>query len=186
MKDKLPELLSERLTPNEVKNKEFKRALWGYLPSEVASFLNALAECWQSVQRREKQLIGNLETAGQEIAAWKAREIELDTVREKATKEGQAIREESVREAERILTEAMDRAEEVRQRTENWLASVISVVEETEKQRDTLVIKLRTALDQHYALLENDKDTTRPLVSELGEFLKDAINPREGSASIRH
>jgi hypothetical protein len=62
---------------------------------------------------------------------------------------------------------------------------VISVVDETEKQRDALVIKLRTALDQHYALLENDKDTTRPLVENLGEFLKDTLSQKVDLQSLR-
>jgi len=164
---------SEKLTPIEIKNKEFKKSVWGYSPQEVVDFLDQMARTWELVQKHEKDLIGEIQHLNSELNSWKNREAELDHLREKAREDARQIKEKATDDAEKMLAEVKDRADEIRQQTEEWLATVINEVEETEKKRDSFVNAFRAALDQHYALLDNGTEGIRPLEAQLGKFLRE-------------
>lgn len=172
MQSKLSEALCDQLTPVEIKNKEFKRTMWGYSPAEVVDFLDRTAKVWEKVQRREKEVLEKIKFLEDELVKWKGRESEIANQAQQATTEAQKIRDEAVKEAEALLSEVNTKADEIRQRTEEWLVNVISEVEETERKRDSFVAAFRSALDQHYALL-NGGDGLRPLEADLEKFLQD-------------
>lgn len=154
------EMLSDSLTPDQVKNKEFGRSALGYSRHEVVEFLDSVSKSWEKVQRRERELIDEIKTLNEEIDRLNRREQEIEVIKEQARKE-----------AESYFVEARSRSEEIRGKTEEWLASLISQVEETERRRNSFLTAFKSALDQHYQLLNTDLEKNQGLENQLAQFL---------------
>lgn len=177
--------VSDKFSPTEIKNKEFKKTVWGYSPPEVVEFLDFTAKTWERVQKHEKDLIREIQVLQEELQRWKDREAELGQLTAQAEQEAQKIRADGLEEAKAYMKEAKERAEEVRVKTEEWLATVIEEVEETERRRDAFVSTLRNALDQHYALLNDDADGNG-IGEGLDRFLSTLNKKPNGSRVTTH
>lgn len=179
------ETLSESLTPNEIKNKEFKRVPLGYSPQPVVEFLDTVSKTWERVQKREKELLEEIRLLNDEVEAWKKRETDLEAVRLRALGEAEAIREEGREAAARYFQEAKVRSDEIRGKTEEWLTTIIGQVSETERRRNSFLTALKSALDQHYELLNTDLEKNRGLESQLSGFLSSMSNQPDLPESAR-
>lgn len=178
MSRKTFETLSDALTPNEVKNKEFKRSAFGYSPHQVVEFLDTVSKAWERVQRREKELIEEIRVLNEEIETLHQRECEIEEVRLRALEEAERIREQGRQDAVKYFDEVKQRSEEIRGKTEEWLTSLITQVEETERRRNSFLTAFKVALDQHQELLSSDLEKNRGLENQLTHFLS-AMDSRE-------
>ncbi len=170
-----PQSGAKTLTPLEIKNKDFKRMLWGYSPQEVIQFLDLTAKAWEKVQRQEKELLDKIHSLNEELLRWKGREGELVKMKERANFEADGIRQQANDDAARIFSEVEQRAIAIRQKTEEWLAEVIEQIEATERQKLSFVTAFRTALESHYEILKHEEAQTEPLGSRLSQFLKETM-----------
>ena len=157
MEKKSAESLSSLLTPNEIKNHEFKRTAWGYSPKEVIEYLDKTAKTWERVQKNEKELLTKIENLQGEIKDWQQREGQIGKIQERALRDAEQIREEAIKQGEKVLEEIEKKANEIRIQTEGWLESVIAEVEETQRQKENFILALRSSLDSHYSLIEKEK-----------------------------
>ncbi len=171
MDRKATESLSSILTPNEIKNQEFKRTAWGYSPKEVIEYLEKTAKAWEKVQKNEKDLLAKIEGLNNEIKDWQGREQQILKIHEKALRDAEQIKLEAVEQAEKVFEEVEKKAGEIKTQTEAWLAEVISEVEETQRQKDNFLTALRSSLDGHYALLQKERES-EGLGLKLSNFLK--------------
>ncbi len=118
--------LSESLTPNELRNQEFRRSMRGFDPVEVAAVLEEAADCWEkavaeSLHWQEKyaaledqvKKYTDMEKTLQDtlVVARKTAEEQSSTAR----KEAALIITEARQQAERIVHEANVQAESARQ-----------------------------------------------------------------------
>jgi DivIVA domain-containing protein len=178
MSSKTFEPTSEAIGPTEIKNKEFKRTVWGYAPQEVVDFLDVTAKAWERVQRHEKEMLDEIRSLRMEIDRWKAREAEVNEINRQAQLDAEELLQETKKEADLLFAQARNKAEEVRQQTEAWLAKVISEVEDMERKREHFVAAFRTALDQHYHLLEEDGGPLKkPFETRLDRFISKEERP---------
>lgn len=171
MSRKTFETLSNSLTPNEVKNKEFKRSPFGYSPDQVIEFLDTVSKCWERVQRREKELIDEIRILNEEIDRLNSRETEIEQLRVAALEDAERIREQAREEAKGYFEGVKQRSEDIRGRTEEWLADLLNRVEETERRRNSFLTAFKSALDQHYEILNTDLEKNQGLESQLTHFL---------------
>lgn len=148
------------LSPAEIKNKDFKKVMLGYSPEEVVGFLDDVAKLWEKIQKREKDFLEVIEKYELELKAWSQKEADLALIKEEAKKE-----------AEKIIDAAEKRTQEIRQNTENWLATVLQDVEEVERRKQNFVTALRSALDSHYEILKKDESSQDSLASRLEQYL---------------
>jgi len=172
MDPKLLESLSNRISPDELKTKEFKKVMMGYSPEEVVAFLDQTAKTWIQVQKRERDLIQKIELLNTEISQWKKREEEIVKIKQDAIQEAQQIRELGAKDAEKLLRQVEEKAQDIRVKTEEWLAEVINKVQETERQKNNFMTAFKSALDSHYDLIKNDQELAEPLTHQLDSFLK--------------
>lgn len=145
----------QKLSPSDLKNKEFKRTVWGYAPQEVVDFLAQAAKLLASLQQREKETNEEIRTLKAEIKRWEDKESELDEIRKKALLEAEAIIQETKKEAATLFSQARNKAEEMRIHTEEWLTTVLSQVQETERKRETFIQDFKSFLDRQYELFED-------------------------------
>ncbi len=178
MSRKTFETLSDALTPNEVKNKEFKRSVFGYSPHQVVEFLDTVSKAWERVQRREKELIEEIRVLNEDIDTLHKGEAEIEHAKLRALEEAERIPEQGREDAGKYFNEVKNRSEEIRGKTEEWLTSLITQVEETERRRNSFLTAFKAALDQHYELLNTDLEKNRGLENQLTHFLS-AMDSRE-------
>jgi len=148
------------LSPADIKNKDFKKVMLGYSPEEVVGFLDDVAKLWEKIQKREKDFLQVIEKYELELKAWSQKESDLALIKEEAKKE-----------AEKIIDAAEKRTQEIRQNTENWLATVLQDVEEVERRKQNFVTAFRSALDSHYEILKKDESSQDSLTSRLEQYL---------------
>lgn len=175
MGSKTSEALSEKLSPTEIKNKEFKKVMLGYSPEDVVAFLDQTAKHWTQVQKKEKELIQKVESLTEELSGWKQRESEINQIKQNAIKEAEEIIEAGSEEAAKLFKQVEEKAQEIKQKTEEWLAQVISQVEETERRKNSFMSAFKSALDSHYELIKNEQESTEPLSRRLDTFLKSVM-----------
>lgn len=175
MESKIPTPVAAKITPAEVKNKEFKRTMWGYNPKEVVEFLDAIAKTWEKVQKQERENVDRIQTLEIEVQRWKGLEAEFNKQRDKLLAEAAEVKEKAGDEARRIYAEVETRVNNIRAKTEEWLETVIQQVEETERQKRNFVSAFRSALDSHYELLKQEEEATEPLPARLNSFLKGTL-----------
>jgi cell division initiation protein len=170
----LKSTLSVKFTPAEIKNRKFKTSAFGYSPKAVREFLDLVAKAWEKMQAQEKELGEKTQRLTDEVARWRAKEAELEKLREKTMAEGQAIREQAQADAEKKFAEIEERANQIRRKTEEWLEEVIAEVEETQRQKMSFMTAFKSALDSHYALLQRQPADNEPIGARLNHLLKDS------------
>ena len=163
--------VSDQLTPVDIKNREFKKTLWGYSPHEVILFLDSVAKTWERVQAREQQLQAKLLAIGNELDSWKNKERELELIRASALGEAEKIRAAATDHGKKLLEEARQQSMAIQGKTQDWLAVVIAELQTTERRRQKLAEELRQKLDEHFSLLETKNGAERPLEEQLAQFL---------------
>lgn len=176
MDAKNPQALTQKLTPTEIKTKDFTRTVWGYNPKEVVEFLDATAKTWEKVQKHERELLEKIQGLSDELVKMRGREGEMDKLREKALHDAELIREEAQNNAAKMFQEVEDRANSIRVKTEEWLETVIAEVTETERQKLNFMTAFKSALDSHYAILKSEQEETEPLTQKLNLFLKSTMS----------
>jgi len=148
---------SLELSPAEIKNKDFKKTMLGYSPEEVVGFLDQVAKLWEKVQKREKDLFGEIEQLRSDLKGWESKQQKAEA------------------EAAKIIQEAETRSNEIRRNTESWLAAVVQEVEEVEKRKANFITAFQSALDSHYEILKKEQGETDSLTLKLHDYLK---NPK--------
>lgn len=171
---------TQKLSPVEVRTKEFRRVMLGYDPKEVVDFLEVIAKSYEKMQKQEKELLEKIQSLNDEVIRWRGKENEIQKQRERLQAEASDIRGRAEAEAQKIYAEVEQKAGEVRNKTEAWLEKVLEEVEETERRRNNFVSAFRSALDSHYELLKKEDAPWEPLSQHLGSLLKAA--PSTGSA----
>ena len=163
--------VSEKISPVEIKNKEFKKSIMGYSPHEVILFLDQVAKQWEQVQAGEKRLCSTIEELKKEIDEWQTKERELEMIRAAALEEAEKIRGAATDHGKKLLQEAREQAGTIQGRTQEWLADVIANLQNTERRRQEMTVALRQKLEQHFSLLEDAEKLGGPLEDRLANYL---------------
>lgn len=166
---------SLELSPAEIKNKDFKKTMLGYSPEEVVGFLDQVARLWEKIQKKERELLSQIEKLNSDLRKWESRQSEFAKMQEMAEAEATRIISSAQQEARKIFQEAEIRSQEVRRNTESWLTEVLEEVQEVEKQKTNFITAFQSALDSHYEILKKEQSGTNSLGHKLHEYLK---NPK--------
>lgn len=175
------EVSSRKVSPSDIKSKEFTKSFRGYDPREVTEFLDLVAKTLEKANREEKALLKKVTGLTEEVAKWKARENELIQMREKAVADAEEIRNQASKEAARLLQDVDERANTIRQSTEGWLEEVIQRLEETQRQKHSFLTALRSSLDSHYELLKTEGPEAASLGAQLTEFLQARLSAADSA-----
>ncbi|MBI1861384.1 MAG: DivIVA domain-containing protein [Deltaproteobacteria bacterium] len=173
----IKKLAAEKISPVEIKNKEFKKSIMGYSPHEVILFLDQVAKQWEHVQAGEKRLSSTVDDLRKEIDVWQTRERELEHIRAAALEEAEKIRGAATDHGKKLLQEAREQASSIQGKTQEWLADIIVRLQDTEKRRQTLSSELRKKLEEHFSLLEDAEKLGGPLEDRLANYLDGTRQP---------
>ncbi|GAX90988.1 DivIVA domain-containing protein [Effusibacillus lacus] len=147
------------LTPMDIHNKEFSRALRGYNQDEVNEFLDHVIKDYESLIREKKNLEEQVSQLKERLAHFENIEDSLsksivvaqetaEEVKANARKEAQLIVKEAEKNADRIVNEALLRSREISLELENM-----------QKQASIYRARFRALIQAQLEMLEtNDWD----------------------------
>ena len=147
-----------KITPLDITQKAFGRALRGLAPDEVQGFLALVANEFEALVKEVHGLREEARRKDEEIAELRSRERALQETMITAQKACEEIREAARKEAEITLAEAELQAEKIVQSAHQRYLRVVEDIHEVKRQRTQFETALRAVVDGHLKLLAAFRD----------------------------
>ena len=161
-----------KITPLEIRQKDFEKKLRGYDKDEVQAFLTSLSNEWERVLGEGKELKIRLDQAEREVK--KLREVETSLFKtlktaedtganlvDQANKAADLHLKETQMNAEAMLSESKQKARAIIEKAEQEAQEIINEIQEGVKE-----------LDQNYKTIENHRDN---LIKDLMNLADDIV-----------
>jgi len=172
-----------KITPLEIRQKQFERTLRGYDKDEVSAFLLTLSQEWERAQDEMKELRVKWEASEREVT--KLREVESSLYKtlktaedtgsnmiEHANKTAQLHLKETQLKAQAMLNEAKGKAEDTIEGAE---VTAKQMLEEMEDQLKAMI--------EHYKSLESQRDNLLADLKRLAAETIDRVERTKGGTS---
>ena len=173
-----------KVTPIEIRQKDFNKVFRGYDKEEVDAFLKSLSQEWEKLMDENRDVKKRLESADREVTRLREVESSLFKTIKNAEDTGASLIDHAQRQSDLHMREAQMNAEAIMSEARNRARKT---VEEGELEARTLVGKLIdevTMLQKEYAEIEFKKQHAIQEIQALGEGLLDRVQ-REKSKSSR-
>jgi cell division initiation protein len=143
------------LTPLDIQNQTFNRALRGYDPEEVRSFLRQVAQAWSRLLEEQQELRKKVESLSQEITRYREMESLLQRTLLQAEESSRALLENAEKKAQLIIHDAQQKAETILHNLQKEKESLESHIEQLKQRRLELILELRTFLQMQLERLDH-------------------------------
>lgn len=143
-----------KITPLDITQKRFPRALRGYDRQEVEAFLSLVASEFEELVRDVQALRSDVSRMDEEIAEFRSRERALQETMVTAQKACQDIRESARKEAEITLAEAELQGERIVQGAHAKFLRIVDDIAELKRQRAAFEAQVRSVVESHGKLLD--------------------------------
>ncbi len=172
-----------KITPLEIRQKEFEKKLRGYDKDEVAGFLLSMSNEWERMLDENKELTIKLEQAQKEVE--KLREVESSLFKTLKTAEdtGANLVEQANKAAELHLRETQIHAEALLNESKSKAKSVI---EKAEEEANQIIVEVQDGvkeLERNYAQIENSRQHAMNELRNLAEDLIKRVEKSDASKS---
>lgn len=156
------------ITPLDITQKQFHRAMRGFNREEVEGFLAMVAVEFEALVRDNTALREDNHRKAEEIAEFRSREKVLQETLVTAQKASQDIREAARRETQITLSDAELQAEKIVQGAHARFLRVVDEINELKRQRVQLEGHIRMIVESHLKLLDAFREPAQeavPLIS---------------------
>jgi cell division initiation protein len=164
-----------KVTPIEIRQKDFNKAFRGYDKEEVDAFLKSLSQEWEKLMDENRDVKNRLELSEREVVRLREVESSLFKTIKNAEDTGTNLIEHAQRQSDLHMREAQMNAEAIMSEARNRARKT---VEEGEYEARTLVAKLidevRT-LQKEHSEIEFKKQHAIQEIQALGEGLLDRV-----------
>ncbi len=143
-----------KITPLDITQKSFGRAMRGFDRQEVEAFLALVASEFEGLVKEVQALRDDARRKDEDIAELRSRERALQETMITAQKACEEIRESARKEAEITLSEAELQAEKIVQSAHQRYLRVVDDINEMKRQRVQFEAGVRSLVDAHSKLLE--------------------------------
>ena len=161
-----------KITPLEIRQKDFEKKLRGYDKDEVQAFLQSVSNEWERVLDESKELKIKLAQAEKEVQ--KLREVESSLFKTLKTAEdtGANLVDQANRAAELHLRETQMKAEGMLNESKNKARAIIEKAEQEAKDIINEVQEGVKELDLNYKTIESHRDN---LIKDLMNLVNDLV-----------
>lgn len=161
----------QKLTPLQIKNKEFPKSVGGYKRDEVKLFLNNVAELVDEFTRENRTLKNQIEASNKRISEL---ERQTQTIKEVMELQRRQILQDAQAEANKILSDAQAEADRVLSDAQRQVREMFQSMNTEIGQRKMELYELTNIFDAY----------KRGILKILGNFTK-TINDFEKEREIR-
>lgn len=172
-----------KVTPIEIRQKDFNKVFRGYDKEEVDAFLKSLSQEWEKLMDENRDVKNRLELADREVTRLREVESSLFKTIKNAEDTGASLIDHAQRQSDLHMREAQMNAEAIMSEARNRARKT---VEEGEVEARTLVAKLIdevTNLQKEYAEIEFKKQHAIQEIQALGEGLLDRVQREKAKPS---
>ena len=167
-----------KMTPLDVRQKQFATKFRGLDPKAVTDFLELLAGEFEDLVRESIAQKDEIKKRGLRIEEYRDREKTLQETMVTAQKASDDIREAAKRQGEIVIAEAELQAERVVQGAHTRLVQILDEIGELKRQRAVFEAGVRSLVEAELKLLEVFQSNPGPHMPENIEFLP--LKAREG------
>ena len=142
------------ITPNDIENKQFRRAGKGYAPDEVDDFLDQLTVDYEKLYRTTREQAAQIDTLNQAVAYYQGLEDSLNkalVLAEKTAAERKAAAEER---AAQIEQDATRRGEAILADAKGRIFALQQEISRLEMQHEKMPTRVRMLLEAELDLLD--------------------------------
>jgi cell division initiation protein len=164
-----------RLTPLDIQQKRFSRALRGYDREEVEAFLALAASAFEELVKDLHALREDLARRDEEIASHRDLERTLQETLVTAQRASEEIRESARKEGEIAIGEAELQAEKIVQGAHHRFLRIVDDIQEMKRLRVQFEASVRALVDGHSKLLDTFAD------SDVGDPVEYLAGRKKGS-----
>ena len=143
-----------KLTPLDIRQKQFKTAFRGLDAKDVESFLDLAANEFEDLVKENQFLKDELSRKQVKVEEYREREKTLQETMVAAQRVAEEMKEGAKKQAEIVVSEAELQAEKIVQGAHQRLVQIISDINELKRQRTQFESQVRSVIDSHQKLLE--------------------------------
>ena len=147
-----------KLTPFEIQQQQFKKKFRGFDVREVETFLEQMADAFESLQRENESLREEINKLEHESQGYKQREETFKRAMLNSQKVLEQMKQNARKSAELVVAEAEVKAEKILNRAQNRLAQLHEDITELKRQRMQIEVQIRSIIESHTKLLEIGKE----------------------------
>jgi cell division initiation protein len=142
-----------KLSPANIKRQEFSKVMRGYDVSEVAAFLERVAEEVEELQTQNDELKKDLEFANTKVTEFRRIEKNLQETLIKAQETSAKSMEAAKRQAGLILKDAEAKAGQIIERARTNSIEIRNAVDSLQEEKDVLLAKLKAIVNSQINII---------------------------------
>ena len=158
------------LTSNDISNKKFEKAAFGYKPEEVDAFLSEIIGSYNAMYQEKTAAEEKLLVLAEKLEEYRANEDSLKTVLLGAQKLGENIVRDSKAKAEVIISDAENQVRQVFSESESKIIkekeTLATLQKETAEFKKQLLAMYRQHLELISLMPENNEEKVHEEVTE--------------------
>lgn len=143
-----------KLTPLDIRHKEFKRGMRGYADAEVDEFLDEVADEYERLFKENIDLSERLETLEEKVAGYRRIEETLQKTLVSAQSSAEELKRNSTKEARLILQDAELKARQIVNDSYSQKQAIEQTIAQLRGAEDGFRFKFRQLLDQYVKSIE--------------------------------
>jgi len=149
------------ITPLDIQQQQFKTKFRGFDVREVDTFLEQMADVFESLQSENKRLRKEIKRLQLEGQGYREREESFKRAMLNSQKVLEQMKQNARKSAELVVAEAEVTAEKILNRAQNRLAQLHEDITELKRQRMQIELQIRSVIESHAKLLEIGKEDAR-------------------------
>ena len=154
------------LTPLDIQQQRFKTRFRGFDIQEVDSFLDQMADAFESLLKQNENLSEEFRRLQLEIQGFKNREDAFKRALLNSQRVIEQMKENAQKSAELIVAEAEVKAEKILNKAHNRLAQLHEDIAELKRQRMQIEVQIGSVIEAHGKLLEISKEGMKAMDDE--------------------
>jgi cell division initiation protein len=150
-----------KITPLDIQQQQFKTRFRGFDVREVDTFLEQMADVFESLQSENKRFRKEIKRLQLEGQGYREREESFKRAMLNSQKVLEQMKQNARKSAELVVAEAEVTAEKIPNRAQNRLAQLHEDITELKRQRMQIEVQIRSVIESHAKLLEIGKEDAR-------------------------
>jgi len=143
-----------KISPLDIKKQEFAIKFRGYSPDEVHSYLEMVAEEYETVIKKNRDLELRVEMLEERLDNYKRMESVLQETLITTQRTAEETKANAEKRAQTIIAEAKLDAQKVNNETNERLSRIRREVADLNAQRDSFLVNFRSLLESQVSLLD--------------------------------
>jgi cell division initiation protein len=146
------------ITPLDIQQQQFKTRFRGFDIREVDTFLEQMADAFESLQSENKKFREEINRLKLESQGYKEREETFKRAVLNSQKVLEQMKQNARKSAELVIADAEIKAEKILSRAQSRLEQLHEDIAELKRQRMQIEVQIRSIIESHSKLLEIGKE----------------------------